>query len=169
MPSFNVVKLPETEHAAEGDTAPDFTRPLVNRDFWEDVSLASLVEDGPLLLVMFPMDGTGKAKGNWINIRNRGWGEDDLTVVGVSISTPYEHKHLLDRHNLSYELFSDPSAGVADQYGVTHDYHGMTGIVGHRPSFFLIDASQMIQYAWVSSQWPEDIPFDGVEEAMASV
>jgi peroxiredoxin len=166
MASFDVVELPETDHVEEGDTAPDFTRPLVNTDYWEDVSLHSLLDDGPVLLVAYPMDGTGKARDTWINIRNRGWGEGDLTVVGISISTPYEHKHLIDEHELPHDLFSDPGADVAREYGITHDHHGMAGIVGHRNAMFLIDADGIVQHAWVSTRWPEEIPFDEIEDAL---
>lgn len=169
MASFEVVDLPETDYPEEGETAPDFTRPLVNRDYWEDVALSTLLEDGPVLLVPFPMDGTGAAKGTWIDIRNRGWGGDDLTVVGLSVSTPYAHKHLLDRHDLQFGLFSDPAAGVAEDYGISHDYHGMNGIVGHRPAFFLIDESRIIQYAWVTNRWPAEKPYERIETAIASL
>lgn len=169
MVSFDVTELPESDHVTEGESAPDFVRPLVNRDFWEDVSLSSLTTDHPVLLFAFPMDGTGQAKGTWIDIRNRGWGGKDLTVAGVSISTPYEHKTLLDRHDLPYRLFSDPGAGVADEYGIVHDYHGMAGISGHRPAFYLIDERLQVQFAWVASRWPADYPFDAVEEAISAL
>lgn len=167
MVSFDVVELPATDHLDKGDTAPDFTRPLVNSDFWEDASLSTLVADTSVLLFAYPMDGTGQAKGNWIKIRNRNWGRDDLTVVGISISTPYEHKTLIDRHDLPYELFSDPGAGVAEAYGIVHDYDGMSGIRGHRPSFFLIDADRRVEYAWVASRWPAEYPFQEVEDKIA--
>lgn len=169
MADFEVVALPEVEHLEAGDTAPAFTRPLVSTDYWEDVSLGSLLETGPVLLFAHPMDGTGQAKGNWITIRERGWGDGDVTVVGLSISTPYEHKTLIDRHHLPYRLFSDPGAGVAEAFGIPHDYDGMAGIVGHRPSFFLVEPSRRIAYAWVASRWPAEYPFDAVEAALESV
>lgn len=70
MSEFPVTDLPRTDHPTEGDTAPRFTRPLVSSDFWEDVSLESLGASGPVVLVFYPMDGTGNAKYTWIEIQS---------------------------------------------------------------------------------------------------
>lgn len=169
MASFDVVEFPETNHVTAGDIAPKFTRPLVNSDYWENVSLSELTADGPVLLFAHPMDGTGIAKSTWVEIRNRSWGGGDLTVVGISISTPYEHKHLIDRHDLPYKLFSDPGNGVAGAYGIVHDYHGMAELQGHRPAFFLIDTDRTVVYAWVADEWPPSSPYNDVEAAIDSL
>lgn len=163
---FPVTDLPATDHVEVGDDAPGFTRPLVNADFWEDVPLGRLLGDGPVLLVHFPMDGTGSAKYNWIRIRDRGWADWPVTVVGVSISTPYEHKAFIDRHALPFELYSDPGAGVAEAYGTVHDMGGMAGLRAHRPAAFLVDAGGTVRYAWVADEWPASTPYDEIEAAV---
>ena len=162
---FDVVDLPEADHPAVGETAPDFTRPLVNEEFWEDRSLASLVDDGPVLLVAHPMDGGFPATYVWNEIDDRGWA-DELDVVGVSISTPYEHKAFLDERAEDARLFSDPGAGVAEQYGIEHDLDGMRGITEHRPAVFLIDGDRTIQYAWVAAEGPDFPEYDGIAAAI---
>jgi len=168
MSGFDVTDLPAASHPTVGDQAPDFTRPLVSDEYWEDVSLVTLVEDAPVVLVFFPMDGTGNAKYTWIEIRERGWGigEETATVVGLSISTPYEHKAFIDRHNLPYRLFSDPENAIAQEYNVVHDHDGMAGIVGARPAVFVIDDSRTVQYAWAADEWPELPQFDAIEAAV---
>jgi len=70
---FDVVDLPERDHVEEGDVAPDFTRPLVNEEFWEDRSLSDVTEDGPVLLVFYTMDGAFPATYIWNEIRDREW------------------------------------------------------------------------------------------------
>ena len=165
MPDFDVVDLPETDHVEAGDTAPDFTRPLVNEEYWEDRSLASLVEDGPVLLVAHSMDGAFPATYTWNEIDDRGWA-DDVTVVGISISSPYEHKQLLHERADRVELFSDPDAGVAEQYGIENDLDGMAGVTEHRPAAFLIDEDRTVEYAWVASEWPDFADYDEVEAAI---
>ena len=162
---FDVVDLPETDHVEAGDTAPDFTRPLVNEEYWEDRSLSSLVEDGPVLLVAHSMDGAFPATYTWNEIDDRGWA-DELTVVGISVSSPYEHKDLLHERADGIELFSDPGAGVAEQYGIENDLDGMTGVTEHRPATFLIDEDRTVQYAWVASEWPDFLDYDEVEAAI---
>lgn len=162
---FDVVDLPAADYPEVGDTAPDFTRPLVNEEFWEDRSLASLTEAGPVLLVAHPMDGAFPATYVWNEIDDRGWA-DDVEVVGLSISSPYEHKNLLAERGEDARLFSDPGAGVAAQYGIEHDLDGMTGVTEHRPAVFLIDEDQTVQYAWVASEWPDFPEYDAVEAAI---
>jgi peroxiredoxin len=162
---FDVVELPETDHPEVGDTAPDFTRPLVNEEYWSDTSLAELTDDGPIVLVFYPMDGAFPATYAWNEIRDREWGEY-ATVVGVSISSPYEHKQLIEERGMDYRLFSDPDAGVAERYGVEHDLDGMTGVTEHRPAVFLLDDERTVEYAWVAGEWPDFAPYDEIEERL---
>ena len=56
---FEVVELGAADHPEEGETAPDFTRPLVNDEFWEDVSLSELCaeSDGPVGTPDYVTDG----------------------------------------------------------------------------------------------------------------
>jgi len=86
MVDFDVVSLPETDHVAEGDAAPDFTRPLVGEEYWEDRALSEAV-DGPTLLLFHPMDGAFQATYLY-NTTTTTAGPTTWTL-GVSISTPY--------------------------------------------------------------------------------
>lgn len=162
MVEFDVVELPETDHVAEGDAAPDFTRPLVNEEFWEDASLSELAAEGPVLLVFFPMDGAFPATYIWNELRDRELGEH-LTVVGLSISTPYEHKTLIEEREMNYDLFSDPANGVAESYGIAHELDGMTGISEPRPATYLLDEDRTVEYAWIAEEWPDFPDYDELE------
>ncbi|MGM0591028.1 MAG: redoxin domain-containing protein [Halobacteriota archaeon] len=166
---FDVVDLPETDHVEVGETAPNFTRPLVTDEFWEDVSLDALTASGPVLLVFYPMDGTGVAQSTWIEVRERGWGDGEVEIVGLSSSSVYEHRAFIDDHWLPYRLFSDPGGGVAEQYGVTHDHDGMAGLVEARPAVYLVDENMQVDYCWVGTTWPDKPDFDEVAAAMASL
>lgn len=165
MPDFEVVELGPAEHPEEGEEAPDFTRPLVNREFWEDVSLSELIEEGPVLLLFHPMDGAFPATYVWNEVRDRGW-TDRMTVVGLSVSSPYEHKQLLKDRNVDARLFSDPQNGVAEKYGIVNDLDGMTGVAEPRPAVFLVDGERTVQYAWVAEEWPEFPDYDAIEAAI---
>jgi peroxiredoxin len=114
------------------------------------------------------MDGAFPAAYMWNEMRDRGWGEE-LTVVGCSISTPYEHETLIEERGMDYRLFSDPGNGVAREYGVEHDLDGMTGISEARPAVFLLDADRTVEYAWVAEEWPDFPDYDEVEDAIGSV
>lgn len=201
MVDFDVVDLPETDHVDVGDTAPDFTRPLVNEEFWEDVALSELSDEGPVLLVFHPMDGSFPATYVWNEVRERGWGSEDhrtseassaerssaarssgrspredgetasadLSVVGISISTPYEHTQFIADREMDYRLFSDPDAGVAVDYGVEHDLDGMAGVTEHRPAIFILGEDRAVEYAWVAEEWPDFPDYDAVEDTIESV
>ena len=163
---FDVVDLPETDHVAEGERAPDFERPLVTAEYWEDVALSELTDEGPVVLVFHSMDGAFPATYVWNEIRDREW-HTDATVVGLSISTPYAHKRLVDERDLGddYRLYSDPANGVAEAYGIAVDMDGMAGIAEPRPAVFVLDTDRTIEYAWVATEWPDFPDYDDVEAA----
>jgi len=164
MPDFDVVSLPETAHVAEGDAAPDFTRPLVNEEYWEDAALDDVV-DGPTLLVFHPMDGAFQATYLYNTIDDHGWA-DDLDVLGLSISSPYAHKRLLAERGEGARIFSDPGAGVIEEYGLAHDIDGMTGITETRPAVFLLDGDRTVEHAWVASEHPEFPDAEEIDDAV---
>jgi peroxiredoxin len=164
MVDFDVVSLPETDHVAEGDTAPDFTRPLVNPEYWEDRALSDVV-DGPTLLVFHPMDGTFQGTYLYNTIDDHGW-SDDVDVLGLSISSPYAHKRLLADRGDGVRIFSDPGAGVIEEYGVAHDIDGMTGITESRPAVFLLDGDCTVEYVWVASEHPEFPDAEAIDDAV---
>ncbi len=164
---FDVVDLGPADAPGVGETAPDFTRPLVTDEYWEDVALSELTDDGPVVLVFHTMDGDFPATYVWQEIRDRGWAERDVQVVGCSISTPYEHSRFLEEWDLeAFRLFSDPANGVGDAYGITHDLDGMHGIHEPRPAAFVIDGDRTVRDAWVATEWPEFPPYSDLEDAI---
>jgi len=167
MVDFEVVSLPETDHVEEGEVAPDFRRPLVNEECWTDRSLSELTDESPVLLVCHPMDGAFPATYLWNELRTRAWTDDyDLRIVGLSISTPYEHASFIEDRELPYELFSDPKNTVAVEYDVAHDLDGMAGVDEPRPATFLLDTDRTVQDAWVASEWPEFPDYDELATAI---
>ena len=162
---FDVVDLGPTDHVAEGEAAPDFTRPLVNAEYWGDTSLSELLEDGPVVLVFHPMAGSFPATYVWKALPEQDWG--DAQVVGLSIATPYAHKQLIEERGLSdaYRLYSDPGNGVAEAFGIDHELDGMAGVSEPRPSAFVVDTDRTVTYAWVATEWPAFPPYDEVAAA----
>lgn len=171
MVDFDVVELPEPTNREVGDTAPNFTRPLTNSEFWEDVALTDLLEADPVLLAFHPMDGAFPTTYLYKEFKARDVDDYGVQVVGLSISSPYEHKTTIRERGIEHftGIFSDPSNHVAEKYGVEHDLDGMTGISEPRPSVFLIDEEQAIRYAWVAEQWPDFPDYDELEDALAAL
>ncbi|PSQ55345.1 peroxiredoxin [Halobacteriales archaeon SW_8_68_21] len=167
MVDFDVVSLPETDHVAEGEVAPNFTRPLVNDEYWEDRPLADVV-DGPTLLLFHPMDGAFQGTYLYNAVDDHGWA-DDVDVLGVSVSTPYAHERLLADRGDGVRIFSDPAAGVIEEYGLAHDIDGMTGITESRPAVFLLDADRTVEYAWVADEHPAFPDAEAIDDAVADL
>jgi len=165
---FDVVDLPAADYPAVGETAPDFTRPLVNEEFWEDRSLSELTAEGPVLLVFTTMNGAFPATYVWNELRDRAWEDEfDVRIVGLSVSDPYAHKDLIEARGIDYDLFSDPQNGVAREYGIENDLDGMAGVSEPRPATFLLDEDRTVRYAWVAEQWPDFPPYDELADAVA--
>ena len=165
---FDVVDLPERDHVEAGETAPDFTRPLVNEEYWEDAALSDLLAEGPVLLVFHPMDGAFPATYVWQEFVDREYEQYGVQVVGCSISTPYEHRDLIEARGISYSLFSDPGNGVAEAYGVVNDLDGMAGVEEARPAVFVVDEGRTVEYAWVAGEWPAFPDYDDLEAHLDS-
>jgi len=166
MADFDVVELPPADPPAAGETAPDFERPLVTADCWEDRTLSDVAAGGGALVVFYPLNWGGKSQYQWKEISERGWGGDGVTVVGVGIGQPFDHQRFITAKGLDYGLFSDPANGVAEAYDVVHDLDGMAGIEEPRPAVFLVDRDLTVDYAWVADEWPENPPYDEVGRAL---
>ena len=163
---FDVVDMGPADHVTEGERAPQFTRPLVTDEHWEDVSLSDLAEQGPVALVFHPMDGAFPSTYLWNELRDRGFADYDASVVGVSISTPYEHKTLIEERGVSFRFFSDPANGVAEAYGVVNDLDDMTGVAEPRPATFVVSEDLTVEYVWVAREWPDFPDYDEFEAAL---
>jgi peroxiredoxin len=164
---FDVVDLGPVDPPEIGERAPDFTRPLVTDEYWEDASLSELTDEGPVVLVFHPMDGDFPATYIWQEIDERGWDEYDAQVVGLSISSPYEHSRFLEEWAVEqFRLFSDPQNGVAEAYDISHELDGMAGVAEPRPAVFVVDEDRTIQTGWVATEWPEFPPYDELEDAI---
>ena len=163
---FDVVDLGPADGPGEGQQAPDFTRPLVTDEYWEDRSLDAVVResDDPTVLLFHPMAGSFPATYVWKEITGREWARE-ATVVGLTIATPYAHKELIDHHEMGgdYRLYSDPGNGVAEQYGIVNDLDGMAGVSEPRPAAFVLGDDREIEFAWIAEEWPAFPPYDEIE------
>lgn len=168
LEELDVVQFSPSSHPTVGETAPDFTRPFVTAESWGDVSLSEFcAESGSVLLVFYPLNWGGKSMYWWREIQDRGWGtdHDDLAVVGIGVSQPFDQQRFIERRDLPYPLYSDPGNGVAERYDIVHDLDGMSGLSEPRPATFLLDRDRTVEHVWVADEWPQAPPFDAIESA----
>lgn len=166
-----VTELPPTDHVKAGEEAPDFTRPLVTAEFWEDVALTDLLEDGPVLLLFHPMDRAFPTTYVYNELKDRAIVDGPAQVVGITISTPYDHARTIEDRGIETirGLYADPKNDVAAEYGVTHDLDGMTDIEEPRLALFLVEADGTVAFDWVAEAWPQFPDYDALEDALAEL
>lgn len=124
-----------------GNTAPDFILP---DECGNEVSLATLLEGGPLVLYFYPADFTPGCTKQACAFRDM---FDDLAavglqVVGISPQDGESHRRFKDEHNLPFLLLCDEDKVAIKMY----DVDGPFG-VGVRRVTYIISQGQKIQDA----------------------
>ena len=116
-----------------GTRAPEFSLP--DQD-GSEVSLSSLLSDGPLILYFYPADFTPGCTKEACDIRDMHNSilSAGVRVVGVSPQAPESHTRFRDKYELPFTLLSDTDKQVIKAYGVD----GPLGI-GVRRGTYLID------------------------------
>jgi len=122
-----------------GDKVPEFTLP--DQD-GHDVSLTSMLKDGPAILYFYPADFTPGCTREACSIRDihREISRAGLTVAGISPQGPASHKRFREKHNLPFTLLADEGKEVTRMFGV----NGPLGFWVQRVTF-LVDQNRTIQ------------------------
>lgn len=128
----------------KGDWAPDFSLP---DESGQQVTLASLLAQGPLILYFYPADFTPICTIEACSIRDM---HDeildvDMQVVGISPQSSSSHTKFKDKFNLPFPLLFDDSKRVIRAYGAD----GILGM-GVRRATFLVDEAGQIENLVVS-------------------
>jgi peroxiredoxin Q/BCP len=119
--------------------APEFTLPDQNG---HDISLTSLLKDGPAILYFYPADFTPGCTREACSIRDlhREIGRAGLTVAGISPQSPESHKRFREKYSLPFTLLSDETREVIKMFGV----NGLFGVWVQRVTY-LIDQNRVIK------------------------
>ena len=135
-----------------GDSAPDFTAPLVSPERGvEDVSLDSLLDDRPVLLCFYTNDFSPDCIDEWCSFRDYQWfsTSDQVQVVGISKSRASTHRRFIDYLDLTFPLFADTDLSVADAFDVS--YRTFKLFPRARRSCFLLDEDRTVRYRWIGT------------------
>lgn len=117
----------------------------------EQVSLAELREDGPVVVEFYRGEFCGMAKGRVKRIE-KNLAPDlearDVSVVAISTDDPDTVRQMAAEHDIEFPLLSDPNAEVVDAYGVMMegDWEGRKIAV---PSTFVISPNGEVTFAHV--------------------
>lgn len=119
--------------------APEFTLPDQNG---HDISLTSLLKDGPAILYFYPADFTPGCTREACSIRDlhREIALSGITVAGISPQSPDSHKRFREKYSLPFTLLADETREVIKMFGV----NGLFGVWVQRVTF-LIDQNRVIK------------------------
>ena len=126
-----------------GAPAPDFTLKDQNN---QEVRLSSYLGSSAVLLVFYPLAFTGTCGGEMAALDKAlpSFAAAGVSVLTVSVDSPYAHKVWLDRESWTLRMLSDfwPHGEVASAYGV---FNAGAGFADR--GTFLIDRSGVIRFA----------------------
>ena len=126
---------------AVGGRAPEFTLP--DQD-GRDVSLTSLLNNGPLVLFFYPADFTPGCTREVCAVRDLypELAQRGLNAAGISPQGPDSHRRFRAKHGLPFTLLSDAEKSVIKMYEV----NGPLGF-GVRRVTYLIDPARHVRDA----------------------
>jgi peroxiredoxin Q/BCP len=127
-----------------GDKAPSFDLPGADG---QTVSLASLLEKGPVVVFFYPKDETPGCTAEACSFRDAwdGFKKLGASVVGISRDSAASHASFRDHHQLPYLLLSDRDGAVRKAFGVPKTL----GLLDGR-STYVIDKSGVVKKAFHS-------------------
>ena len=126
---------------AMGGRAPEFTLPDQDE---RNVSLSTLLRDGPLILYFYPADFTAGCTREACALRDLHGDilQAGLDLAGVSPQEPASHRAFREKYQLPFTLLSDVDKSVIRMYEV----RGPLGF-GVRRATYLIDQARYIRAA----------------------
>jgi len=158
----------EQRPLAPGHTAPDFT--LTHRLGSDPVRLSEVVNQGPVVLLFFPLAFSGVCTTQLCQVAED-WGSWEALgaqVFGISVDSPFVNARFAETHSLPFPLLSDFNRETATSFGVRNDdFFGMKGVSNR--SAFVVDQDGTIRWAWVSED-PSVLPdFEAIKEAVSAL
>ena len=90
-------------------------------------------------------------------------------IVGISVDSPFANKGFAERNGLTFPLLSDYTRQVAKQYGgLYEDFGGLKGYSAAKRAVFVLDASGIVKYAWISEIPGVEPNYEEVNKALSS-
>ncbi len=151
-----------------GDEAPDFTAPFADGDVKQRTLSELVPAEAPVVLAFFPGAFTSVCSHEMQTFQDRLDGITDPggRLYGVSVDTPFALNEFRDELSLSFDLISDSNRELVGKYGVKTDFVEMGVNDLAQRAVFVVDADQMVTYAWVADNAGLEPDYDEVERAV---
>lgn len=131
----------------KGDVAPDFSA-ITNGN--KEIALNNL-KGKKVILYFYPKDNTSGCTKEACEFRDNleVLSSQNVVVLGVSPDSVSSHEKFIEKHNLNFDLISDPENKISNMY-FAYGEKSMYGkkYMGIIRSTFLIDENGIIQDTW---------------------
>ena len=149
------------------DTAPLFTATRGTSDH-ETFKLEDHLGDGPTVLAFFPGAFTPPCTNEMVALQDNleAFQEAGATVFGVSADSPFSQGAFRDEHGIEFDLVSDMSGDVIQQYDLEIDIEelGLYGIANR--AVFVLDETGTVTYRWVADDPTNEPDYETLLEAV---
>lgn len=131
----------------KGDKAPNFTA-NINGD--KEITLNDF-NGKKVILYFYPKDNTSGCTKEACEFRDNleQLSNQNVVVLGVSPDSVSSHEKFIEKHNLNFDLISDPENNISESY-FAYGEKSMYGrkYMGIIRSTFLIDENGIVQDSW---------------------
>lgn len=152
---------------AVGDTAPDFTAPLVS-DETEPFRFSNRRGSGPVVLAFFPAAFSSTCTEEFCTLRDdlSEFADLDVRVLGISTDLPYALRRFRAEHNLPFDLVSDNDGTISAAYDVIEEWEHIALKGVSQRAVFVLDAAGSIRYVWRAEDPGQQPEYDALIEAI---
>jgi peroxiredoxin len=123
------------------------------------------------VMVFYPGAFTGVCTKEMCSFRDSlaAFNSMNAQVVGISVDSPFANKAFGEQNKINYPLLSDYTKAVSAQYTGLYDaFAGLAGYTAAKRSVFVLDATGVVKYAWISENPGAEPNYDEVKKALAS-
>jgi peroxiredoxin len=151
-----------------GQKPPDFQL------FDQDKKLRTLKEfqGKKVVLAFFPGAFTGGCTKEMCTFRDSMQTLNGLNaqVVGISVNDPFANKAFAEANKLQFPILSDYGREVVKKFNVLlNDFAGLKGYTAAKRSVFILDASGMVRYRWVSEDPGKQPDYEEIKNALGKI
>jgi glutaredoxin-dependent peroxiredoxin len=148
-----------------GDKAPEFTL------FDTDRKARTLKEflGKKTVIVFYPGAFTGVCTKEVCAFRDAlaTFNSLNAQVVGISVDSPFANKAFADHNRLTFPILSDVTKETSKAYAGLYDgFAGVPGLTASKRSVFILDASGVVKYAWITDNPGVEPNYDEVTKAV---
>ena len=142
----------------EGDRVPDFKLPYATKDtiVFDGISSKDLLGK-KYILAFYPADWSSGCTKEVCTLRDAMAEFNDLgiTVLGISVDSPFAHFHWAGEQNLNFKLLSDQTHNFGKAMGVYDDQRGV-----FKRSVFVVGPDGKFEYINYNFSVKDDTDFN---------